>query len=115
MFKLFKKLKMSVISEVVSNIIPDIKIDFSFLDINNINIDKKCIDLLIKKFENLSLNNYIDFMTNDVRIKIIEKFKQFLNNIILLYASFTNILFNYSSIPANVRISRSPPYYYNFM
>ena len=75
MFKLFKKLKMSVISEVVSNIIPDIKIDFSFLDINNINIDKKCIDLLIKKFEKLSLNNYIDFMTNDVRIKIIEKFK----------------------------------------
>ena len=53
MFKLFKKLKMSVISEVVSNIIPDIKIDFSFLDINNINIDKKCIDLLIKKFEKL--------------------------------------------------------------
>ena len=53
MFKLFKKLKMSVISEVVSNIIPDIKIDFSFLDINNINIDKNCIDLLIKKFEKL--------------------------------------------------------------
>ena len=63
MFKLFKKLKMSVISEVVSNIIPDIKIDFSFLDINNINIDKKCIDLLIKKFEKLSLNNLSNLTT----------------------------------------------------
>ena len=113
MFKLFKKLKMNMISEIVSSIIPDIKfnlsIDFSFLDIDNINIDKKYVDLLMKKIEKLNLESCINFMTNDVRIKIIERFKQFLNNIILLYVSFTGVLFNYHSIPANVRIGRAPP------
>ena len=63
----------------------------------------------MKKIEKLNLESCINFMTNDVRIKIIERFKQFLNNIILLYVSFTGVLFNYHSIPANVRIGRAPP------
>ena len=114
MFSLFKKLKMNMVSGIISSIIPDIKfslsIDFSFLDIDHLSIDKKYVDLLIRKLEKLNLESCINFMTNDVRIKIIEKFKQFLNNIILLYASFTGILFNYHSIPANIRITRAPPY-----
>ena len=77
--------------------------------IDNINIDKKYVDLLMKKIEKLNLESCINFMTNDVRIKIIERFKQFLNNIILLYVSFTGVLFKYHSIPANVRIGRAPP------
>lgn len=88
----------------------DLSINLSFLE----NVDKKYIKKIIKKFERLSLNEYINFMTNDIRIKFIEKFKQIINSILLLYMSFISVLLNYISITKNIRIVRAPPFNYNF-
>ncbi|WP_199726022.1 hypothetical protein [Leptotrichia sp. OH3620_COT-345] len=83
--------------------IPDF--DLSFFE----SIDKKYISFLVRKFEQLCSNNYIGFMTNDIRKKVIEKFKKIIDSIFLCTV-FTNTSLNYSSISSNVRIVRAPPY-----
>lgn len=84
--------------------IPDF--DLSFFE----NIDKKYMSFLVRKFEQLCSNDYIGFMTNDVRKKVIEKFKKIIDSM-FSYTAYTNILLNYSSVSSNVRIVRAPPYY----
>lgn len=85
--------------------ISNLDFDLSFFE----NIDKKYISTLSKKFEQLCSNDCIDFMTNDIRKKIIEKFKNIIGCISLLYTVFTSILLNYSSFSSNIRIVRAPP------
>jgi hypothetical protein len=85
--------------------ISNLDFDLSFFE----KIDKKYISILSKKFEQLCSNDCIDFMTNDIRKKVIEKFKNIINCMSLLYTVFTSILLNYSSFSSNIRIVRAPP------
>ena len=84
---------------------------FQFLDRY---ISKMDIELLIKKFEQLCANSYINFMTNDIRKKVIESFKKFINGMIYIHASFSSIMLNYTSFSSNIRIVRAPPVHYCF-
>lgn len=85
--------------------ISNLDFDLSFFQ----DIDKKYIRILSNKFEQLCSNDYINFMTNDIRKKVIEKFKNIISCISLLYTVFTSILLNYSSFSSNIRIVRAPP------
>ena len=95
---------------------------FQFLDryISNMEFDlffleKMDIELLIKKFEQLCANSYINFMTNDIRKKVIESFKKFINGMIYIHVSFSSIMLNYTSFSSNIRIVRAPPVYCSFI
>ena len=95
---------------------------FQFLDryISNMEFDlsfleKMDIELLIKKFEQLCANSYINFMTNDIRKKVIESFKKFINSMIYIHVSFSSIMLNYTSFSSNIRIVRAPPVYCSFI
>ena len=87
--------------------ISNIKFELTFLE--NIDIKK-----LIKKFERLCSNSYINFISNDIRKKVIEKFKKIIGEISLLYTLFTEISLNYSSFFSNIRIVRAPPVFSTF-
>ena len=78
------------------------EIDLSFIE--NVDVKK-----LIQNFEKLCANGYKNFIENDIRKKIIEKFTNCLKNLVVIYL-FSNIKFNYISENARVKISRAPPF-----
>ena len=86
--------------------ISSLDFDLSFFE----DIDKKYISVLVKKFEQLCSNDYIGFMTNDIRKKVIENFRNIIDCISLLYTVFTDVALNYSSVSENIRIVRAPPF-----
>lgn len=86
--------------------ISSLDFDLSFFE----DIDKKYISVLVKKFEQLCSNDYIGFMTNDIRKKVIENFRNIIDCISLLYTVFTDVTLNYSSVSENIRIVRAPPF-----
>ena len=67
--------KSDVFFQFLDRYISNMEFDLSFLE-------KMDIELLIKKFEQLCANSYINFMTNDIRKKVIESFKKFINGMI---------------------------------
>lgn len=87
----------------LDNSISGMKFEMSFTE------NRKYLVNMIKKFEKLNLNSYINFLHNDTRFKLIEKFKKIINNTVLLYRFFVSILLNYSSIHSEIRICRAPP------
>ena len=86
--------------------ISSLDFDLSFFE----DIDKKYISVLVKKFEQLCSNDYIGFMTNDIRKKVIENFRNIIDCISLLYTVFTDVTLNYSSVSENIHIVRAPPF-----
>jgi hypothetical protein len=100
--------KSDVFFEFLDTYISNMEFDLSFLE-------KMDIELLIKKFEQLCANSYINFMTNDIRKKVIESFKKFINGMIYIHASFSSIMLNYTSFSSNIRIVRAPPVYCSFI
>lgn len=92
----------------LDNSISNVKFEISFENKDYLQ-QKDYLKQLIKKFEKLNLNNYVNFLNNDIRLKFIEKFKQLINNITLLYVFFTSISLNYNSINSDTKIGRSPP------
>jgi hypothetical protein len=99
--------KSDVFLQFLDKYISNVEFDLSFLE----NMD---IELLIKKFEQLCSNSYINFMTNDIRKKVIESFKKIINGMIYIHVSFSGIMLNYTSFSSNVRIVRAPPVHYCF-
>ena len=95
--------KSDVFLQFLDKYISNVEFDLSFLE----NMD---IELLIKKFEQLCSNDYIGFMTNDIRKKVIENFRNIIDCISLLYTVFTDVALNYSSVSENIRIVRAPPF-----
>lgn len=89
--------------------ISSLDFDLSFFE----DIDRKYISVLVKKFEQLCSNDYIGFMTNDIRKKVIENFRNIIDCISLLYTVFTDVALNYSSVSENIRIVRAPPFIAN--
>ena len=100
--------KSDVFFQFLDRYISNMEFDLSFLE-------KMDIELLIKKFEQLCANSYINFMTNDIRKKVIESFKKFINGMIYIHMSFSSIMLNYTSFSSNVRIVRAPPVYCSFI
>ena len=100
--------KSDVFFEFLDRYISNMEFDLSFLE-------KMDIELLIKKFEQLCANSYINFMTNDIRKKVIENFKKFINGMIYIHVSFSSIMLNYTSFSSNIRIVRAPPVYCSFI
>ena len=96
--------KSDVFFEFLERYISNMEFDLFFLE-------KMDIELLIKKFEQLCANSYINFMTNDIRKKVIESFKKFINGMIYIHVSFSSIMLNYTSFSSNIRIVRAPPVY----
>ncbi len=99
--------KNDVFFKFLNKNISNMKFELTFLE--NIDIKK-----LIKKFERLCSNSYINFISNDIRKKVIEKFKKIIGEISLLYTLFTEISLNYSSFFSNIRIVRAPPVFSKF-
>ena len=100
--------KSDVFFEFLERYISNMEFDLFFLE-------KMDIELLIKKFEQLCANSYINFMTNDIRKKVIESFKKFINGMIYIHVSFSSIMLNYTSFSSNIRIVRAPPVYCSFI
>ena len=100
--------KSDVFFQFLDRYISNMEFDLSFLE-------KMDIELLIKKFEQLCANSYINFMTNDIRKKVIENFKKFINGMIYIHVSFSSIMLNYTSFSSNIRIVRYPPVYCSFI
>ena len=100
--------KSDVFFQFLDRYISNMEFDLSFLE-------KMDIELLIKKFEQLCANSYINFMTNDIRKKVIESFKKFINGMIYIHVSFSSIMLNYTSFSSNIRIVRAPPVYCSFI
>ena len=100
--------KSDVFFEFLERYISNMEFDLSFLE-------KMDIELLIKKFEQLCANSYINFMTNDIRKKVIESFKKFINGMIYIHVSFSSIMLNYTSFSSNIRIVTAPPVYCSFI
>ena len=100
--------KSDVFFEFLERYISNMEFDLFFLE-------KMDIELLIKKFEQLCANSYINFMTNDIRKKVIESFKKFINGMIYIHVSFSSIMLNYTSFSSNIRIVRAPPVYWYFI
>lgn len=80
----------------------NMKLDLSFLE--NIDIEK-----FIEKFEQLYSNSYISLSSNDVRKRVIEKFKKMVEGASLLYIVFIEVCLNYSFFSSNIMIVRAPP------
>ena len=100
--------KSDVFFQFLDRYISNMEFDLSFLE-------KMDIELLIKKFEQLCANSYINFMTNDIRKKVIESCKKFINGMIYIHVSFSSIMLNYTSFSSNIRIVRAPPVYCSFI
>ena len=100
--------KSDVFFEFLDRYISNMEFDLSFLE-------KMDIELLIKKFEQLCANSYINFITNDIIKKVIESFKKFINGMIYIHVSFSSIMLNYTSFSSNIRIVRAPPVYCSFI
>ena len=96
-----KELLVTTINEYISAI----DLDLSFVE----KLDITCINELIEKVEKFYEDNYIEAVENDIREKVIEKFKKIIKFLKVLYVNFINIVSNYSLNYFSKKPERAPP------
>ena len=96
-----KELLLTTINEYISAI----DLDLSFVE----KLDITCINELIEKVEKFYEDNYIEAVENDIREKVIEKFKKIIKFLKVLYVNFINIVSNYSLNYFSQKPERAPP------
>ena len=96
-----KELLVTTINEYISAI----DLDLSFVE----KLDITCINELIEKVEKFYEDNYIEAVENDIREKVIEKFKKIIKFSKVLYVNFINIVLNYSLNYFSKKPERAPP------
>ena len=100
-----KEVLLNVINKYISNVDLKINLDLSFIE----KLDITCINELIEKVEKFYEDNYIEAVENDIREKVIEKFKKIIKFLKVLYVNFINIVSNYSLNYFSKTPERAPP------
>ena len=100
-----KEVLLNTINKYISNVDLKINLDLSFIE----KLDITCINVLIEKVEKFYEANYVEAVENDVREKVIEKFKKVIKFSKVLYRNFIDIISNYSLNYFSKKPERAPP------
>ena len=100
-----KEVLLNAINKYISNVDLKINLDLSFIE----KLDITCINVLIEKVEKFYEANYVEAVENDVREKVIEKFKKVIKFSKVLYRNFIDIISNYSLNYFSKKPERAPP------
>ena len=100
-----KEVLLSAINEYITSINLKIDLDLSFIE----KLDITCINELIEKVEKFYEDNYIEPVENDVREKVVEKFKKIIKFSKVLYINFIDTISNYSLNYFSKKPERAPP------
>ena len=106
-----KEVLLSTINEYISTINLKIDLDLSFIE----KLDITCINELIEKVEKFYEDNYIEPVENDVREKVVEKFKKLIKFSKVLYINFIDTISNYSLNYFSKKPERAPPVKFLFV
>ena len=106
-----KEVLLNVINKYISNVDLKINLDLSFIG----KLDITCINELIEKVEKFYEDNYIEPVENDVREKVVEKFKKLIKFSKVLYINFIDTISNYSLNYFSKKPERAPPVKFLFV
>ena len=106
-----KEVLLSTINEYISTINLKIDLDLSFIE----KLDITCVNELIEKVEKFYEDNYIEPIENDVREKVVEKFKKIIKFSKVLYINFIDTISNYSLNYFSKKPERAPPVKFLFV
>ena len=106
-----KEVLLSTINEYVSTINLKIDLDLSFIE----KLDITCVNELIEKVEKFYEDNCIEPVENDVREKVVEKFKKIIKFSKVLYINFIDTISNYSLNYFSKKPERAPPVKFLFV
>ena len=100
-----KEVLLTTINEYIPSINLKIDLDLSFIE----TLDITCINELIEKVEKFYEDNCIEPVENDVREKVVEKFKKIIKFSKVLYINFIDTISNYSLNYFSKKPERAPP------
>ncbi|MEJ6463068.1 hypothetical protein [Fusobacterium polymorphum] len=106
-----KEVLLSTINEYISIINLKIDLDLSFIE----KLDITCVNELIEKVEKFYEDNCIEPVENDVREKVVEKFKKIIKFLKVLYIDFIDTISNYSLNYFSKKPERAPPVKFLFV
>jgi len=106
-----KEVLLSTINEYISTINLKIDLDLSFIE----TLDITCVNELIEKVEKFYEDNCIEPVENDVREKVVEKFKKIIKFSKVLYINFIDTISNYSLNYFSKKPERAPPVKFLFV
>ena len=106
-----KEVLLSTINEYISTINIKIDLDLSFIE----KLDITCVNELIEKVEKFYEDNCIEPVENDVREKVVEKFKKIIKFSKVLYINFIDTISNYSLNYFSKKPERAPPVKFLFV
>ena len=106
-----KEVLLSTINEYISTINLKIDLDLSFIE----KLDITCVHELIEKVEKFYEDNCIEPVENDVREKVVEKFKKIIKFSKVLYINFIDTISNYSLNYFSKKPERAPPVKFLFV
>ena len=106
-----KEVLLSAINEYISTINLKIDLDLSFIE----KLDITCVNELIEKVEKFYEDNCIEPVENDVREKVVEKFKKLIKFSKVLYINFIDAISNYSLNYSSKKTERAPPVKFLFV
>ena len=106
-----KEVLLSTINEYISTINLKIDLDLSFIE----KLDITCVNELIEKVEKFYEDNCIEPVENDVREKVVEKFKKIIKFLKVLYIDFIDTISNYSLNYFSKKPERAPPVKFLFV
>lgn len=96
-----KEVLLTTINEYIPSINLKIDVDLSFIE----KLDITCINELIEKVGKFYEDNCIEPVENDIREKVVEKFKKIIKFSKILYINFIDTILNYFS----KKTERAPP------
>ena len=106
-----KEVLLSAINEYITSINLKIDLDLSFIE----KLDITCVNELIEKVEKFYEDNCIEPVENDVREKVVEKFKKIIKFSKVLYINFIDTISNYSLNYFSKKPERAPPVKFLFV
>lgn len=106
-----KEFFLTTISKYVSTIDLKINLDLSFIE----KMDITCINELIEKVEKYYEDNCIEPIENNIRKKVVEKFKKIIKFSKVLYINFIDTVSNYNLNYFSKKIERAPPVKFVFI
>ena len=103
--------KKEILLTTINEYISIIDLDLSFIE----KLDITCINELIEKVEKFYEDNCIEPVENDVREKVVEKFKKIIKFSKVLYINFIDTISNYSLNYFSKKPERAPPVKFLFV
>ena len=106
-----KEVLLTTINEYIPSINLKIDVDLSFIE----KLDITCINELIEKVGKFYEDNCIEPVENDIREKVVEKFKKIIKFSKILYINFIDTISNYSLNYFSKKPERAPPVKFLFV